>query len=71
MQTKVKPLSQKQINEMTKWLRDLDRATVSRKAQVILYLFQDRDKWDWSAATEELQEEKDVFIDRANSVIGY
>lgn len=71
MQTRVKPLSQKQISEMTKWLRDLDRATVNRNKQSILYLFENKDKWDWSAATEELQEEKDEFIDRANAVIGY
>lgn len=69
--TIVKPLSQKQIKEMTKWLTDLDRATVSRNKQSILYLFESRDKWDWEAAPEELQEEKDEFIDRANTVIGY
>lgn len=69
MQTKV--LSQKQISDMTKWLRDLDRATVNRNKTAILWLFSNRGNWDWSAATEELQEEKDEFIDRANAIIGY
>lgn len=69
--TVVKPLSQKQIKEMTKWLTDLDRATVNRNRESIFYLFEYRDTWDWTAAPETLQEEKDEFIDRANTVIGY
>lgn len=74
MQTKVKPLSQKQISDMTKWLRDLDRATVNRNKQAILYLYEknsEENSFRWDAAPEELAEEYDIFVDRANTVIGY